>query len=104
MRFLVSKLWFAWALVFWAAPTVAQTSPPSVTAQLGEFFSGFVVSYTSTEITVDRKGLGKEAAATKTFSIDPATKIEGSLKTKAHVTVKFVSSESGAHAVHIIVR
>lgn len=104
MRISVIKVSFAWALLYLGLSAFSQDPPASALAQQGDFFSGLVVAFSATEITVDRKGLGKETAATKIFSVDPATKIEGVLKAKAHVTVRFVSGEGGAHAVHIIVR
>lgn len=97
---------FGVALSFFAPllpsqPAVSQAQ----TAQAGDFFSGYVVSVSATVLTVNRKGLGKDTAATRTFTIDSATKVEGKLKPQAHVTVRFVADENGgARAVHIIVR
>jgi len=92
------------ALVSPAAPAVAQDAPSSAASQPGDFFSGNVVSFSATEITVNRKGLGKESAATRTFAIDSNTKVEGALAARAHVTVRFVVDDSSARAVHILVR
>jgi len=82
----------------------AQDPQDSAAMPQGDFFSGFVVSCSATELTVNRKGLGKETAATRTFTIDSNTKIEGVLKPKAHVTVRFMGEANNARAVHIIVR
>jgi hypothetical protein len=68
------------------------------------FFSGTVVANTATEITVHRRALISNAT-TKTFAIDGDTKIEGKLKVKVNVTVRYVTEEEGrTRAVHIIVR
>jgi hypothetical protein len=90
-----------------AAGSVAaspQDSPSTAAAQQGDFFSGIVVSFSATEITVNRKGLGKETEATRTFAIDGSTKVEGAIVSRAHVTVRFMGDESSARAVHILVR
>lgn len=88
-----------------ASMSAAPQDPPSNTAaQSGDFFSGIVVSFSIGEITVNRKGLGKETAATRTFAIDGSTKVEGAIAAKAHVTVRFVGDEGSARAVHILVR
>ncbi len=92
------------ALAVGTVAAAPQDPPASAAAQQGDFFSGIVVSFSATEITVDRKGLGKETAATRTFAIDGSTKVEGSLVSRAHVTVRFVGDESSARAVHILVR
>ncbi len=91
------------AFVSPAVPVRAQ-DPPGSASQSGDFFSGNVVSVSATEITVNRKGLGKESAATRTFAIDANTKVEGAITARAHVTVRFVGDESSARAVHILVR
>ena len=83
---------------------MAQDQPDTAALPKGDFFSGLVISFNATQITVNRKGLGKETAATRTFSIDASTKIEGTVKVKAHVTVRFMGDEASARAVHIIVR
>lgn len=98
------RLCLAVVLALWGGCAAAQDQPNAAVGQQNDFFSGTIVSSSSTEITVDRKGLGKDTAATRTFTIDGKTKIEGTLKTKAHVTVRFVADESGIKAIHIIVR
>ncbi len=68
------------------------------------FFSGAVVSASDTEITVRRRALVSNAT-TKTFLIDADTKIEGKLRIKANVTVRYVTAEDGiSRAIGIIVR
>lgn len=99
----ISRMLIAVILAVASAPAAPQESPGQG-AQQGDFFSGIVVSFSATEITVDRKGLGRETAATRTFAIDSSTKVEGTITAKAHVTVRFVGDENNARAVHILVR
>jgi hypothetical protein len=47
--------------------------------------------------------LGK-SSETRTFAITPATKVEGKLRVKLRVTVRFTKDEDVETAVHIIVR
>jgi hypothetical protein len=67
-----------------------------------EFFSGTVVSCTRTEVVVYRKTV-IGSAATKAFVIDENTKIEGVLKAKTRVTVRFIQEEPPVHAIEIVV-
>lgn len=67
------------------------------------FFSGNVVSFDSDKVTVARRTLTL-SWVTKTFLLDADTKIEGTLKPKARVTVKFEKTDGGDRAIHIIVR
>jgi len=69
-----------------------------------QFFSGRVTALTATQVTVVRTVLGKDNA-TRTFLLTPDTRIEGGrVRVKSQVTVRFVSSDQGDKAVHIIVR
>ena len=68
------------------------------------FFSGTVVSVSTTQVTVRRRALVSNAM-TKTFVIDAGTKIEGKLRVKANVTVQYLAGDEGqARAIRIIVR
>jgi len=68
------------------------------------FFSGSVVSVNDAQITVRRRALVSNAT-TQTFVIDSETKIEGKLRVKINVTVRYVTDEEGhTRAVSIIVR
>lgn len=67
------------------------------------YFSGTVTQATAKSITVYRKALGS-SDITKVFAIDGGTKVEGKLRAKVKVTVRFVmDDEDHARAVHIIV-
>ncbi len=94
MRIYTLLLCLVAALAAWA-----QDSAPAA-----DFFSGTVISCSSNEVTVNRQGLGKDSAVTKTFVIDENTTKEGTLKVKAHVTIRFVAADNELRAVHIIVR
>lgn len=67
------------------------------------FFSGNIVSFDSTKVIVTRRTLTL-SWLTRTFLLDGDTKIEGTLKEKARVTVKFEKTDKGDRAIHIIVR
>ena len=104
MRVFVSTWLMLLVSVLVVPKTGAQDSSSAPGTPAGEFFSGYVVAFQSTEITVSRKALGQGAAAVKTFAIDSNTKMEGTLKIKAQVTVRFINGEGTPRALHIIVR
>ena len=68
------------------------------------FFSGSVVALSDTQVTVRRRALISNAT-TQTFLIDSETKIEGKLRVRANVTVRYVTDDEGhAKALSITVR
>lgn len=67
------------------------------------FFSGTITAISTDKITVSRTVLGKNSSV-RTFLMTPETRVEGKPKVKARVTVRFVASDDGDRAVHIIVR
>ena len=69
----------------------------------GEFFSGTITVLADDKITVSRTVLGK-SSETRSFVITKATKVEGKLRVKLRVTVRFTKDEDVETAVHIIVR
>ncbi len=69
----------------------------------GEFFSGMITALTEDQVTVLRTVLGK-SSETRTFAITPQTRVEGKLRPKVRVTVRFVHQENTDQALHIIVR
>jgi hypothetical protein len=107
IRFLCAPLLalnlFVISLVGQEAP---QPQPPSSQpSPNGEFFSGNVTDLTQDSVTVVRKGLGRDSLTTRKFVLDNGTKIEGHLRTRARVTVRFATAEDGSlRALHIIVR
>ena len=67
------------------------------------FFTGTVTAVDDHKVTVNRTVLGKDSE-TRTFLVTPETRIEGRLRVRARVTVRFAPGEEGDRALHIIVR
>lgn len=67
------------------------------------YFSGTVIEYEGSKVTVNRTVLGKNSSL-RTFVLTPSTRIEGRLRLKVRVTVQYVSTPEGDQATHIIVR
>ncbi len=80
----------------------SQTPPPSTTST-DQFFAGNVTALSGETLTVGRTVLGK-ISSTRTFRITPETRVEGNLRVRSKVTVRFVSRDDGDQALHIIVR
>jgi len=88
-------------------------APASITARAhdsepaeqpkSEFFSGVVTVLADDKVTVFRTVLGKNAES-RTFLINSETRVEGKMKVKARVTVRYAKDEDGDRALHIIVR
>jgi len=68
-----------------------------------QFFTGTVTALSDTSVTVTRTTLGSDSTV-RTFAITADTHVEGKLKMKARVTVRFVSLPEGDRVVRIIVR
>jgi hypothetical protein len=101
---LVRVLLCAAALTVIAPYSIAQEQPPPPQQKAQDtFFSGNVVSVTTDKLTVSRRTLTL-SSVTRVFLLDANTQIEGTLKAKARVTVKFEKTDDGDRAVHIIVR
>ena len=74
------------------------------TAPADDIFSGTVTKLTADSVTVVRKVPG-HAAVTRDFVRDEQTKVEGKLRERVRVTVRFKAGEdTGFVAVYIIVR
>jgi hypothetical protein len=86
-------------------PARAYTAQESAPAERprGEFFSGTITALTDDKITVSRTVLGK-STETRTFVINSETRVEGKLRVKVRVTVRFATEEETDRALHIIVR
>ena len=77
---------------------LGQDLPPS------DFFSGTVVALSPDQITVRRRALISNAA-TSAFFMDSETRVEGKLRVKANVTIRYRTDPEGyAKALRIIVR
>lgn len=87
----------------------AQSAPPAnppahKAAATNSYFSGTVTDVKPDSITVVRKLPAKDPVS-RTFAMDAKTTVEGRIREKARVTVRFAAQEDGAlRAVHIIVR
>ena len=87
------------------ATVPAQDSEPNKTAPAGDIFSGTVTVLQPDSLTVVRRVTG-QPPVTRTFVLDSKTRIEGRLKSRARVTVRFVpGTDEGLYtAIYIIVR
>ena len=83
-------------------PVRAQGVAPSEQPH-SEFFSGVVTALAEDKITVFKTVLGK-SSETRTFLITPETRVEGKLRVKVRVTVRYTREDEGDRALHIIVR
>jgi hypothetical protein len=80
----------------------AQEQPPPTDTKY-EFVSGTITDLPPGRIVVTRAVRGKQPED-RTFLITAETKVEGTLKTNAPVTVGFKPTEEGDVAMRIIVR
>jgi hypothetical protein len=78
-------------------------SPPATDQPRREFFSGVITVLADDQITVSKNVIGKNSDV-RVFRIAKETRVEGKLRLKARVTVRYNHSDDGDHAVHIIVR
>jgi hypothetical protein len=82
----------------------ARGQDPAPTQQSrSEFFSGVITAFSSDRITVFRT-VPQKSSETRTFAINKETRVEGKLRVKARVTVRYVRDDDGDRALHIIVR
>jgi hypothetical protein len=84
--------------------TPAPAAQGKKTAPAADIFSGTVTKLTEESVTVVRKLAGHDAV-TRAFLRDGTTKVEGKLREKVRVTVRYKAGEDGGFvAVYIIVR
>ena len=88
-----------------AQTSVTPTAPtPKKTAPSADIFSGTVTKLTEASVTVVRKVAGHDAV-TREFMRVGATKVEGKLREKVRVTVRYkAGGDGGFVAIYIIVR
>ncbi len=80
------------------------TPPPRKSAPTATYFSGLVVGIRPDSITVVRKLPAKDPVS-RTFTMDASTTVEGRIREKGRVTVRYSAQPDGTfRAVHIIVR
>jgi len=97
------RLMFALILLTAAVlPVFSQTG--QAPAAKDQFFTGLVTVIDDESLTVIRTAAGKNPT-TKTFVVTEATRFEGGKpQVRARVTVRYVATEDGDRAVHVIVR
>jgi len=82
-------------------PEAAQTQPATPTAR---YFTGTVTAVEEGSLTAARLVLGKPSGA-RTFLLNSETKYEGGKPVvSSRVTIRYVVTEQGDRAVHVIVR
>jgi hypothetical protein len=80
-------------------PDTSKANVPSA-----DIFSGTVTRLTDRSVTVVRKVPG-QPPVTREFARDSTTTVEGKLRNKARITVRYKALDDGGFAaVHIIVR
>lgn len=72
-------------------------------ADVDAFFSGVVVEIANDRVTVSRTILGKPPER-RAFAVTGSTKVEGKMKQKSRVTVRYTASDEGDVALSILVR
>ena len=86
------------------APPAQGPSPVPKKPPANDIFSGTVTELTADSVTVLRTALVREAVK-RTFVLDSQTVVEGKLRAKARVSVRYMADDAGQfHALHIIVR
>jgi hypothetical protein len=84
------------------APAFQEAQADSVAKKQDAFFAGNVLEFTSEKVTISRVVLGKTQK--RAFRITPDTKVEGELRMKVRVTVRYETADDGDVALQIIVR
>ena len=86
------------------AAQTAATPTPKKAVPSADIFSGTVTKLTDESVTVVRKVAGHDAV-TREFMRGASTKVEGKLREKVRVTVRYkADGDGGFVAVYIIVR
>jgi hypothetical protein len=110
----VNRFTIAFALALLTAPEPcypiprpqdqAPAPPTPKKPAASEIFSGMVTDLSAESLTVVRSGIARESVK-RTFILDAQTTVEGKLKAKARVSVRYATEEDGQfRALHIIVR
>ena len=92
----------AWGLAALSVRLISADEPAASAKKADAFFAGTVVESTAEKLTLTRTVLGKPED--RTFLVTPETKIEGRLRPRVRVTVRYISDENGDTATMIIVR
>ena len=104
MRFLLSGVLLALLSSSVTGPVYPQSAQAAESETKDQFFSGTVTAIDASSLTVVRTVLGKNSA-TKTFLVTAETRFEGGRpKVRADVTVRYVTTDDGDRATHVILR
>lgn len=105
MRFFASGILLVFLASSAPVPSFPQKNDQTATAKAKDrYFTGRVMAVEDTTLTVNRRVLGKNSS-TKTFVITADTQFEGGRPTVgAQVTVRYVTTDEGERAVHVILR
>ena len=102
-RILLAFLALVWGIAAIVLPPLSADEHSAAAPKKADaFFAGTVVESTAEMITLTRTVLGK--AEDRSFVVTPDTKIEGRLRARVRVTVRYISDENGDTATMIIVR
>ena len=102
-RILLAVLAIEWGIAGLVLHPLSADEPSTTAAKkVDAFFAGTVVESSEERITVTRTVLGKPEI--RSFVMTPETKVEGRLRAKVRVTVRYVSDDDGDTATMIIVR
>lgn len=102
-RILAAVLALEWGIAGLVLPPLSADEPSTAAEKKTDaFFAGTVVESTAEKITVRRTVLGKPE--NRSFAVTEDTKVEGRLRTRVRVTVRYTSDENGDTATMIVVR
>jgi len=102
-RILLAVLALEWGIAGLALrPLSADEPSPAAAKKADALFAGTVVEWSAEKITVTRTVLGKPE--NRSFVMTADTKVEGRLRARVRVTVRYTSDDDGDTATMIIVR
>ena len=102
-RILAAVVALEWGIAGLVLPPLSADEPSAAAAKKADaFFAGTVVESTAEKITVTRTVLGKPE--NRSFSVTEDTKVEGRLRIRVRVTVRYTSDDNGDTATMIVVR
>jgi hypothetical protein len=102
-RILLAVLALEWGIAGLALrPLSADEPSPAAAKKADAFFAGTVIEWSAEKITVTRTVLGKPE--NRSFVMTADTKVEGRLRARVRVTVRYTSDDDGDTATMIIVR
>ena len=98
----VGRILFCFALCLATPGLALRAQQESAQKKPDTFFAGTVTEFSAQKIAVSRPGSGK--IENRAFRITPQTKIEGKLRVKGRVNVRYITDDTGDVATLIIVR